>query len=69
MIKRIAKFLVCLKNKIVFHSRCKIRLSNIFRGKTVFEGKNGLGSSNCIIKSSGKYKVNHEFFKVFAWPF
>ena len=55
MIKRIAKFLVCLKNKIVFHSRCKIRLSNIFRGKTVFEGKNGLGSSNCIIKSSFGY--------------
>ena len=55
MIKRIAKFLVCLKNKIVFHSRCRIRLSNIFRGKTVFEGKNGLGSSNCIIKSSFGY--------------
>lgn len=55
MIKRIAKFLVCLKNKIVFHRRCKIRLSNIFRGKTVFEGKNGLGSSNCIIKSSFGY--------------
>lgn len=55
MIKRIAKFLVCLKNKIVFHSRCRIRLSNIFREKTVFEGKNGLGSSNCIIKSSFGY--------------
>lgn len=55
MIKRIAKFLVCLKNKIVFHSRCRIRLSNIFRGKTVFEGKNGLGSSNCILKSSFGY--------------
>ena len=46
---------MCLKNKIVFHSRCRIRLSNIFRGKTVFEGKNGLGSSNCIIKSSFGY--------------
>ncbi len=51
MIKRVAKFLMCLKNKIVFHSKCRIRLSNIFRGKTEFEGKNGLGASNCIIDS------------------
>lgn len=55
MIKRIAKFLICLKNKIIFLSKCRIRLSNIFRGKTVFEGKNGLGASNCIIKSSFGY--------------
>ena len=51
MIKRIAKFLICLKNKIVFHKKCRIRLSNIFRGKTVFEGKNGLGAANCIVSS------------------